>query len=187
MQHTLDPASASGFYASMIKIFKIIPILIIALLFVAVLNSPVFAQTTKTTGLPLPRFVSLRSDEVNMRTGPGVQYPVEWVYKRQFLPVEIIAEFSTWRKIRDWQGTQGWIHQSMLGGRRTLIVTGAERSLRQSAQTASSPIAKLEPGVVGRLVKCPETMGWCRVEVGGFDGWLRRVDFWGVYRNETIE
>jgi len=171
----------------MSEIYKNLTLLLSVVLLGTALSTPLLAQSTKSTGLPLPRFVSLRSDEVNMRTGPGVQYPVDWVYKRQFLPVEIIAEFGTWRKIRDWQGTQGWIHQSMLGGRRTLIVTGAERSLRKKARSNSKPIARLEPGVVGRLVKCPETMGWCRVEVGGFDGWLRRVDFWGVYRNETIE
>ena len=71
---------------------------------------------SKGTGLALPRFVSLRADEVNLRTGPGVQYPVDWVYLRQHLPVQIIAEFDTWRKIRDWQGTQGWVHQSMVSG-----------------------------------------------------------------------
>ena len=85
---------------------------------------------TNGSGLPLPRFVSLRAAEVNMRTGPGVQYPVEWVYRRQALPMEVIAEYGTWRKVRDWQGTQGWVHQSMLGGRRTLIVTGKVRTVR---------------------------------------------------------
>ncbi|HEC14175.1 MAG TPA: hypothetical protein ENI72_00310, partial [Rhodospirillales bacterium] len=81
----------------------------------------------KGSGLPLPRFVSLRVNEVNMRTGPGVQYPIEWVYSRQYLPMEVIAEYSTWRKVRDWQGGQGWVHQSMLGGRRSFIVTGTTR------------------------------------------------------------
>ncbi len=85
----------------------------------------------KGTGLPLPRFVSLRAREVNLRIGPGVQYPVDWVYLRQNLPVEIVAEYGTWRKIRDWQGTQGWVHQSMVSGTRTFIVTGQERTIRR--------------------------------------------------------
>jgi len=139
------------------------------------------------TGLPLPRFVSLRADEVNMRTGPGVQYPVEWVYHRRQLPVEIIAEYRTWRKIRDWQGTQGWVHQSMLSGRRNIIVTGKIRNLRSKSNVKSAAVARVEPSVIGELLKCPQGVGWCSVEIDGFKGWLRRVDFWGTHRNEKIE
>jgi SH3-like domain-containing protein len=142
---------------------------------------------TNGSGLPLPRFVSLRAGEVNMRTGPGVQYPVEWVYQRQALPVEVVAEYGTWRKIRDWQGTQGWVHQSMLSGRRAAIVTGKVRTLRSRPQVESAPVAKLEPGVVGRLVACPQEGAWCRIEVAGRSGWLRRVEFWGAYRSEALE
>ena len=141
----------------------------------------------KSTGLPLPRFVSLRAGEVNLRTGPGVQYPVDWVFLRRKLPVEIIAEYGTWRKIRDWQGTQGWVHQSMLAGTRTLIVTGDTRTIRRKADANSGPVAKIEAGAIGRLVSCPDLNGWCRVEAGGRNGWLRRVDFWGVLRNEVME
>lgn len=147
---------------------------------------PVLAQT-KGTGLPLPRYVSLRAGEVNMRTGPGVQYPVEWVYRRQFLPVEIIAEYGTWRKVRDWQGTQGWVHQSMLSGRRTFVVTDRVRTIRRSPDTNSAGVARLEPGVIGRVLGCPTDSTWCRVEVDGRDGWLRRVELWGVYRHEILE
>jgi SH3-like domain-containing protein len=144
------------------------------------------AAAPEGTGLPLPRFVHLRAGKVNLRAGPGVQYPVEWVYGRIRLPVEIIAEYNTWRKVRDWQGTQGWIHQSMLGGDRTLIVTGAIRSLRRDADTGSPALARLEPGVIGRLIDCPAVGGWCRVQVAAFEGWLRRVEFWGVQPGETV-
>jgi SH3-like domain-containing protein len=139
------------------------------------------------SGLPLPRFVSLRAKEVNMRAGPGVQYPVEWVYHRQTLPVEIIAEYNTWRKVRDWQGTQGWIHQSMLGGRRFIIVTGTKRTVRRQAAAKSAPVAQAETGVIGKLVRCPESGNWCEIEIGNHKGWLRKVDFWGVYRDEVVE
>jgi len=142
---------------------------------------------TGTTGLPLPRFVNMRVAEVNMRTGPGVQYPVKWVYHRQYLPVEVIAEYGTWRKVRDWQATQGWIHQSLLSGRRTLIVTKAMRTVRQEPDSRSVAVAKVEPNVVGRVLKCGQDLGWCRIEVGRHEGWLRRVDFWGVYPDETID
>jgi SH3-like domain-containing protein len=136
---------------------------------------------------PLPRFVSLRADEVKLRAGPGVQYPVEWVYHRQRLPVEIIAEYQTWRKVRDWQGTQGWIHQSLLAGMRTFVVTGDVRTIRERAAPDSGPVARAEAGVIGRLIECPEDGIWCRVESEGHEGWLRRVDFWGVHRGELVK
>lgn len=145
------------------------------------------AAGAETSGLPLPRFASLRAGEVNVRTGPGVQYPVDWVFQRQGMPVEIIAEYRTWRKIRDWQGTQGWVHQSLLAGRRTAIVIGGARSLRTKPEADAKAVAELEAGVVANLVSCPEQSAWCRLEVDGFDGWLRRVDFWGTLKDEITE
>lgn len=150
-------------------------------------DATALAENAETSGLPLPRFVSLRAGEVNMRTGPGVQYPVEWVYQRQNLPVEVIAEFKTWRKIRDSQGTQGWVHQSMLGNRRTVIVTGGMRIMRDGPDAKARAVAYLEPGVVATLMNCPESAGWCRIETAGIEGWLRRVDFWGTLKDEVME
>ena len=137
------------------------------------------------SGLPLPRFVSLRSDEVNVRTGPGPRYPVEWVFVRRHMPVEIIEEFDTWRQIRDWQETVGWVHQSMLSGRRTIIVTGEVQTLRREASTESPADARAEAGVVGRLAECEGD--WCRVEIGGFEGWLERSAFWGTREDEEVD
>ena len=142
---------------------------------------------TKDSSLPLPRFVSLHATIVNMRTGPGLKYPVKWVYRRKFLPIEIIAEYGTWRKVRDWQGTQGWVHVNMLSGQRTFIVTYKVRTVRRGPDTKSPGVAGLEPGVIGRVQFCPANSTWCRVEVGGRDGWLRRAEFWGVYRHESLE
>lgn len=139
------------------------------------------------TGLPLPRFVSLRAEKARLRTGPGVQYPEEWVYMRKDLPLEIIAEHHTWRKVRDWQGTQGWLHQSLVSGKRTLIVTGATRTLRAKPDTASRAVARAEAGVVGSLLACPAHSIWCQAEIDGFKGWLRKVEFWGAYPDEVIE
>ena len=144
------------------------------------------AVAAETTGLPLPRFVSLRADEVNLRTGPGVQYPIDWVYRRRHLPVEIIAEYDTWRKVRDWQGTEGWVHQSMLSNERTVVVTGKLRTLRHKSDTTARSVAHAEAGVIARLLECPDASTWCRVEVDGFEGWFRRVEFWGVYRDEVV-
>ncbi len=145
------------------------------------------AAAGKGTGLPLPRFVSLRANEVNMRAGPSVRYPVEWVYKRNKLPVEIIAEFDTWRKIRDSQGGQGWVHKSMLSANRTLIVLGKVRTLRAKPNTGSAAVAKIEPNVVGLIKECPPEMVWCQIQSGGYEGWLRRQEFWGVYPGETLK
>jgi len=144
-------------------------------------------QAGETSGLPLPRFVSLRSDEVNLRTGPGVRYPIDWIYSRKDLPVEIVAEFESWRKIRDWQGTEGWVHHSMLSGRRMVVVMGSRRILRSSDADRADAVAELEAGVVARLIQCPRNRDFCRVEISRLQGWLRRDEIWGVYKSEWIE
>lgn len=135
------------------------------------------------TGLPLPRFASLRASEVNLRRGPGERYPIDWVYLRRGLPIEIIDEFESWRHIRDHDGTVGWIHRSMLRGQRTVLVLGDMRSLRRDPDTQAPVVARLEPGVVARLETCRQV--WCRVETGGFSGWLRRQDIYGLYPDES--
>ena len=135
--------------------------------------------------LPLPRFVTLRSEEANARTGPGTQYPIEWRFTRRGLPVEIIAQFSHWRKIRDWQGAEGWVHQSLVSGRRAVVVTGIARVLRRHGSDDSEPVAQVEAGVIGRLLECDH--GWCRIEMQSYRGWLKRTEFWGVYPGEKVE
>lgn len=150
-------------------------------------DAPADQGRAQVSGLPLPRFVSLRAGEVNMRSGPGVQYPVDWVYKRRHLPVEVIAEFQTWRKVRDHQGSQGWVHQTMLGGERTAIVLGRTRTMRAEADSNARAVAKLEPEVIVTVTACPREGQWCRVKASGLDGWLRRVEIWGVRKDEAIQ
>src|SRR5882724_6407065 len=159
--------------------------LLIAAIFFVV--SPRAAAETlgSESKLPIPRFVSLRSGEVNLRTGPGTIYPVEWVFVRRGLPVEIIAEFDVWRRIRDWQGTVGWVHQSMLDGRRTARITGEERELRSEPAESASIVARLAPGAIGRLLECEGA--WCKIDAQGYRGWLRRDEFWGTYPNEKVQ
>lgn len=144
----------------------------------------------KPDGLPLPRFVSLRADSVNLRVGPNARYPIEWIYVRRDLPVEIIAEFDTWRRIKDPAGTEGWVHSSMLSGRRTAIVTGEIRPLLRAFETkgAEKPdlVATLEPGVIVTLERCPQGVAYCRVDAKGIEGWLSRDALWGVYPGEVI-
>lgn len=148
---------------------------------------PLSALASGSSGLPLPRFVSLRSEEVNLRTGPGLRYPIDWVYTKRDLPVEIIAEFDVWRKIRDWQGTEGWVHQSMLSSRRMAVVTGGVRSIRGSPDENAPTLARVSNNVVGRLIACPRNLLFCRVEIQNIQGWMKRGEFWGVYPNEYIE
>ncbi len=141
------------------------------------------------TGLPLPRFVSLRADEVNLRTGPGIRYPIDWVYKRQGLPVEIIDEFEAWRRVRDREGTSGWVHQSTLSAERNAIVVGERRALRAKGEAVAEAVAWLEPGVIVKLERCAGD--WCEAtakDAGGsnFRGWLLRAELWGVYPEETL-
>jgi SH3-like domain-containing protein len=149
---------------------------------------PAPAEPPKGTasGLPLPRFVALRSDEVNLRAGPGTRYPIEWVYKRRDLPVEIEREFEVWRLVKDQDGVKGWVHQATLTSRRSFVVTGTERTLRQEAKPDASPVARLQPGVVGRIRSCDAGSDWCQVQVGDYRGWLKRDEFWGVLPGEAV-
>jgi SH3-like domain-containing protein len=136
-------------------------------------------------GLPVPRFVTLRSDQVNLRSGPGDRYPIEWVFKRKGMPVEIVAEFDVWRKIRDWQGTEGWVHQRMVVGNRAVMIKGEARTLHSSPDPTAGAVARAEPGVVAKLIECRHA--WCRVEAQGVKGWLTRSEVWGVYPDETVQ
>jgi SH3-like domain-containing protein len=134
----------------------------------------------------LPRFVSLRSDDVNMRVGPGTRYRIEWVYKRRDLPVEIEREFDVWRWVRDADGIQGWVHEATLMGRRGFIVQQADATLRSEASDTAPAVAILKPGVIGRIRSCAAASAWCEVQTGSYRGFLRRTQFWGVFPDEAI-
>ncbi len=139
-----------------------------------------------SSGLPIPRFVSLASDKVFVRTGPALRYPIKWVYKKDHLPVEIIQEFDTWRKIRDMDGDNGWVHQSLLSGDRMGIVKGeVNQPIRKEANEQSKMIAYLEPNVVAAIKACQGD--WCEVAAEGYAGWLQRKFLWGIYDSEDFD
>ncbi len=143
------------------------------------------ATANEEAGLKVPRFVSLHSDRINLRTGPGRRYPIEWVLTKKDMPVEVIAQFEHWRRIRDWEGIAGWVQEHMVSGRRTVIVSkGGVRPLHQQPDPASAVVARAAPGVVARLLECRGPM--CRVEADNFSGWMRRSDIWGVFPDETV-
>ena len=133
---------------------------------------------------PLPRFVSLKSNEINLRVGPGADYPVEWTYVKAGLPVEIIAEFDNWRKIRDQEGGEGWVHQSMVCSKRHGITQTTNTVLYAAQDVNSQPLARLEPGVMVEILKCRD--GWCQIRIAAFKGWIQRIYLWGVYPQEVI-
>lgn len=132
----------------------------------------------------LPRFVSLRSDEVNVRAGPGKRYAIQWVYHREGFPVEIVQEFDHWRKIRDAEGSIGWIHKHMLSGTRMALVMEEARALRRSPDAEAAALLMAEPGVVGTVMECEAD--WCRLQVESRKGWMRKAHLWGVYDEEEF-
>lgn len=142
------------------------------------------------TGLPLPRFVSLKSGNINVRRGPGPDNQISWVFKRKGLPVEVIVESGRWRKIRDHDGDTGWVWHSMLDGRRSAIVMGHEGddtpvALFAEPSDKSAVIAYAEVGVIARLPFCQDR--WCELQVNGYEGWVPRALLWGTYAGENFE
>lgn len=139
----------------------------------------------QSENLPLPRYASFKSSEVNLRAGPGENYPKQWVYQRAGMPVEIFEEWDTWRRIRDYQGVVGWVSVNLLTSRRTAIVTDTRRTLHDSPDATSRAVAELEPGVIGRLLECQGE--WCRLDVKGYEGWMKRGEIWGVMPGENFK
>jgi SH3-like domain-containing protein len=155
---------------------------------------PVLAQAAKgPSGLPLPRFVSLKSRKVNLRVGPGTTYAASWMYLKSGLPVEIIQEYDNWRKIRDSDGTEGWVNQALLSGTRTAIAAPWMKTkgpdiyvnMRRKPEPNATIIAKLEPGVVMHLTEC--NGDWCEADYDGTDGWVSQGEIWGAYPGEVFK
>ena len=143
------------------------------------------------TGLPLPRWSALRTEEVNLRTGPGTRYPIDWIYKRRDLPVKVEREFDVWRLVALPDGTKGWVSGATLVTHRTFSVVGAaaipERAMRAAASEDAAVVARLKPGVIGRIRACDAGAAWCQVQVGEYRGWLQRNAFWGTDPGEAVQ
>ena len=145
------------------------------------------------SGLPLPRFVSLKSDRVNLRAGPGTDYPASWVFRRAGLPLEIVKEFETWRQVRDAEGTSGWVLQSFLSGRRTALVLpwdvkeGApppQVPIKSGDSASTRTVAVVEAGVIANVHECDSV--WCHVTIDAYRGYIEQKKLWGVYDAEVI-
>ena len=154
------------------------------------LASAAFAQETDTSesGLSLPRMASLRSDNINGRSGPDTKYPIEWVYRHKGAPVEIINEFGLWRQIKDWDGSQSWVHKSMLTGRRFVrVMTAGENNIYDDDSYQSKVIAHVEDGAFGEVVKCKKGNPFCLIKFETIEGYLPRNVLFGVYQDEAID
>ncbi len=156
-------------------------------LFIAFLAMTIFLFLSPLSAAdknPVPRFVSLRPSEVNARVGPGPEYPVKWIFVKAGLPVEVTAEFDTWRRIRDVEGSEGWVHQNMLCSKRRAVVCCPEALMYSEENAFSPPLVRLQQGVIIELTKCRGD--WCRAQVGEYRGWIRREFLWGVYPQENV-
>lgn len=167
----------------------------------AAFATPISAQPPQplgvgASGLPLPRFVSLKSDRVQVRQGPGTDHKILWVFNRVGLPVEVIEEYENWRQIRDQDGSVGWVAHALLSARRTCVImawaTGEARTskaakpvpLRDEDSTSARQVALLEPGVICGIRRCDGH--WCQISVGDYRGYVEQNKLWGVYPGETV-
>lgn len=165
----------------------------LALFSLLILQTPARASNNElysSSGLPIPRFVTLAEDDINVRAGPGKKYPIQWVLKRKGLPVEVILEFDNWRKIRDIEGNEGWVFHTLLSGVRAGIITNDEPVIAYDAPYKENEVktrAKLrfEPSVIVKIEHCRER--WCTVKSGDLSGWVERKFLWGVYETENID
>jgi SH3-like domain-containing protein len=145
--------------------------------------------TGSVSGLPIPRFVSLKSDRVNARSGPNKDQEVRWVYTHVGMPVEITAEFENWRRIRDWEGAEGWVYHTLLSGKRMGVVVPKSKEelvpLHENANVESAVTARLQSGVLGALKSCDGR--WCQFSGKGFEGYIQQERLWGAYPNEKVD
>jgi SH3-like domain-containing protein len=158
-------------------------------------EEPKPAVGVAASGLPVPRFVSLKADRVNLRTGPGTDYPTVWVFRRAGLPLEVVKEFEIWREVRDSEGTSGWVLQSLLSGRRTALVAPwelkksgaapAQVTIRNGGSENARAVAIVEAGVIANVHVCDGR--WCEVSIEGYRGYLPQKQLWGVYQDEKLK
>ena len=136
--------------------------------------------------MKLPAFLALKFDETNLRRGPGTRYPIDWVYNRRGLPMQVVQTYDIWRKVQDPDGVSGWVLSVQLTDRRSLMVKNTDATLRADSNEKANPVALLKPGVIVRLRRCEKDAAWCQVEVSGFKGYVRRDQVWGLLPDEDV-
>ena len=158
------------------------------LIFASVLIIPLYGFTQETqkgqvTNLPIPRYVSLKVKEANARRGPSLSHKIDWIYKRQNMPLEIYAEYENWRRVRDFEGLGGWVHYTLLSGIRYVLVKNELLEMRLLPSIDAQVIAKVPQHNIATLDKCNKD--WCRIIDDGYKGWVPKKEIWGVYENEV--
>ncbi len=157
------------------------------LIFASVLIIPLFGftqepQKGQVTNLPIPRYVSLKVKEANARRGPSLSHKIDWIYKRQNMPLEIYAEYENWRRVRDFEGLGGWVHYTLLSGIRYVLIKNDLLEMRLLPSIDAQVIAKVPQHNIATLDKCNKD--WCRIIDDGYKGWVPKNGIWGVYENE---
>ncbi len=142
-------------------------------------------QVGEVTNLPIPRFVSLKVDEANVRRGPSLAHRIDWVFKARGMPLKIIDEYANWRRVQDRDGVGGWVHYSLLSGVRTVIVERDMMALYQRRDQNSPVNAYLEAGVIARVESCGPV--WCRLRADGNRGWTLHEGLWGLRPGEELD
>ena len=157
--------------------------------FVAFATAAAANPVGSVTGLPLPRYASLKTDRVNLREGPSKDHATKWVFQRAGLPVEITAEFATWRRVRDSEGAEGWVLHTLLSGRRTALVGGTNKAptynVTADKSEKSEVVAQVQAGVIVNIKRCDGA--WCQVYGANYKGYIKQLDLWGVYPDEKVE
>jgi SH3-like domain-containing protein len=143
------------------------------------------AQAGDEDKLPVPRFVSIGADRANVRTGPGERYPIDWVFVKKGIPVEVVAEFGNWRKIRDVDGSVGWVYRAMLSGQRNAVITGGRRAIHAEPDSGTRTVFFAEAGVMARLRRCRSD--WCEISTHDLTGWIPKTQIWGALPDEAFE
>ncbi|WP_200276670.1 SH3 domain-containing protein [Rhodovulum adriaticum] len=143
------------------------------------------AERGPVTGLPLPRYVSLKASEGNVRRGPSLSHRIDWVYNRRGVPLQVTAEYGHWRRVRDRDGAGGWMHYTLLSGVRMVLVQEDMLALRRLPTPDATILARTEAGVIARLGKCKPD--WCRISADGYKGWVPKTALWGVDPDEIRE
>ncbi len=137
------------------------------------------------TNLPLPRYVSLKSNEGNARRGPGLTHRIDWVFSRAGMPLRVTAEYENWRRVEDSEGVGGWVHYALISGTRTALITEPLLDLRATPRIDATVVLRAEAGVVARLLEC--RLEWCRLNIDGTAGWAMKTALWGVDPNESFD
>ncbi|MDE0969414.1 MAG: SH3 domain-containing protein [Octadecabacter sp.] len=145
-------------------------------------NTAMQSERGPVTNLPIPRYVSLKVNEANVRRGPSLSHRIDWVFQRRDMPLRVVGEYGHWRRVMDREGMGGWVHYSLLSGNRTVIIDRDLLVLRRQPDANGVEIAILEIGVIANLDKC--YIDWCRLHSAGYRGWALKAGIFGVDENE---